>query len=276
MSTFDFGSLASHYEEQSLVQKSAGEILMRLLEVGNEESVLDLGCGVGNLTRKLKSFTKGDVVGVDPSEGMIREARGKSKEYEITLRVQKAEELDYIESFDVIYCNSAFQWFTDPPKAIERCYNALRAGGRMGMQAPAKKVYCPNFIAAIEQVQSDPKTRDRFAHFHEPWFFLETSDEYRDLFEQGGFEVPFCRIEKEQTRYTPEEVFRVFCSGAIAGYLNQDFYDVPLEDDYIETFKQIVRDVFIQQADLESRVNLIFHRVFLIARKPSPILKAYP
>ena len=267
MSKIDFSKIASEYEELATVQKSASEILMKLLKIGDDKDVLDLGCGTGHLTRKIRSLTNGKVVGIDPSEGMIREAIEKSKGLDITYEIKSAEDMDYEESFDVIFCNSVFQWFKDPEKAIKNCYRALRKNGRIGIQAPAKKVYCPNFIEAIEIVKKDERTKEIFAHFREPWFFLETAEEYKSLFEKCGFKVVFSKIETITTEHTPEEVFKIFSSGAIAGYLNQDYYDVKLTEDYISAFKEIVRKAFKQQADEKGIVKLKFNRIFLIAVK---------
>ena len=59
MNGVDFSKIATKYEDYSLVQKSAAEILLNLLKIGNTDEVLDLGCGVGNLTRKIKEMTNG-------------------------------------------------------------------------------------------------------------------------------------------------------------------------------------------------------------------------
>jgi len=150
---------------------------------------------------------------------------------------------------------------------VEDCYTALRKGGRIGLQAPAKSVYSPNFIEAIEKVKEDRRTRDIFAHFREPWFLLETSDEYRKLFEKIGFNVVFSKMESVKTTHTPEEVFDIFSSGAIAGYGNQDSYDVKIDEDYIETLKEIVKEAFVEQANNQGEVELTFNRVFLVAIK---------
>ncbi len=263
----DFSKIAARYEDYSLVQKSAADILFNLLEIGNNDDVLDLGCGVGSLTRKIREMSKGRVVGIDPSEGMIREAIEKNRGFDITFEIKSAEEMDYKDCFDVIFCNSVFQWFRDPQKAVENCYTALREGGRIGIQAPAKKVYSPNFIRAIEKVKEDPGTEDIFAHFKEPWFLLETADEYRKLFERYGFRVVLSKIESLRTKYTPEEVFNIFSSAAVAGYLNQDFYDVEIEAGYMNSFKEIVKDAFVQQANNHGEMELIFNRIFLVAVK---------
>ncbi len=157
--------------------------------------------------------------------------------------------------------------FRDPEKAVKNCYIALRKGGRIGIQAPAKRKYSPNFIDAVEKVKIDPRTKDIFAHFKEPWFLLETSDDYKNLFEKIGFRVVISKIESVKTNHTPEEVFDIFSSGAALGYLGQDFYDVKIGMDYIENFKKIVKETFVQQANNQGEIELIFNRLFLVAIK---------
>ena len=77
----------------------------------------------------------------------------------------------------------------------------------------------------------------------------------------------FSKIETITTEHTPEEVFRIFSSGAIAGYLNQDYYDVKLTEDYISAFQEIVKKAFEQQSDEKGIVKLKFNRIFLTAIK---------
>jgi trans-aconitate methyltransferase len=122
-------------------------------------------------------------------------------------------------------------------------------------------------VEAVEKVKEDPRTRDIFAHFHSPRFLLETAEEYRELFERFGFEVILARMETVKTKHMPEEVFNIFSSAAATGYLNQDNYDIEIEGDFIDFFKTIVKDAFIQQADDQGMVTLVFNRIFLIAIK---------
>lgn len=141
MNMIYFSKIAANYEEYSLVQKSAADTLIKLLEIGNGDDVLDLGCGAGNLTGKIREITDGKVVAIDPSERMIREAIEKNRDFNITFEIRSAEEMDYKDCFDVIFCNSVLQWFKDPQKAFENCYTALHKGGRIGVQAPAKTYF---------------------------------------------------------------------------------------------------------------------------------------
>jgi len=267
MSKVDFSKIAAEYEEYAVVQKLAGEILLKLLRIGDNDDVLDLGCGTGRLTRKIRSLTKGKVVGIDPSKEMIRKAVEKSKKLDIVYEIKSAEDMDYKEKFDVVFCNASFLWFKNPEKAVKNCYKALRKNGKIGIQTAAKKVYCPNFAEVIEIVKEDKRTRGIFAHFKEPWFFLETAEEYKSLFEKCSFKVIFSKIKTVTTVHTPEEVFKIFFSGAAAGYLNQDYYSVKLTKNYISAFKEIMKKTFERQSDEKGMIKLKYNRLFLIAVK---------
>ncbi len=267
MNNINFSEIAKRYEKDSLVQNSAAEILIGLLRFNGNEDILDLGCGTGHLTRRIKGMTTGKVFGVDSSEGMVREARRKNEGLDILFETKKAEDLDYKNAFDIVFCNSSFMWFKDPGRVIQNCYRALRENGRIGIQAPAKRIYCPNFIQAIEKVKADSRTRDIFASFKNPWLFLETAEEYQSLFQKAGFSVLFSRIDEIRTSRMQEEASRIFESGAAAGYLNQEYYDVVIDEFYINSFRQIIRDTFNEQASNDGLVELIFNRIYLVAIK---------
>jgi trans-aconitate methyltransferase len=152
-------------------------------------------------------------------------------------------------------------------KAIRNCHAALRRGGKIRIQTPAKNCYSPNFIEAIGKVKEDSRTRNIFAHFNTPWFSLETAEEYRELFQRCGFRVTLSRIENITTEHTSEEVFNIFSSAAAAAYLNQDCYNAEIGADYIDSFREIAKDAFVQQANTRGKVELIFNRIFLVAIK---------
>jgi ubiquinone/menaquinone biosynthesis C-methylase UbiE len=264
----DFTEIAKKYEKDSLVQKSASEQLFDLLKINPTDDVLDLGCGAGNLTKKIAELTKGKVVGVDASEGMIREAKKNYSGRGINFEVCPVENLNYTDCFDVIFCNSAFQWFKHPQVALKMCFNALRANGRMGIQAPGGKAYCPNFIAGTQKVAADPYLSRQFANFNPPWNFMETSKEYVVLFEDAGFKVLHAAIDQTQSFHSPEEALKIFDSGAAAGYLNEQYYSCSISEGYKAAFRQVMLESFKEQTNSEGKVNLVFYRVFLVAKKP--------
>ncbi len=129
----NFTEISSKYENNAIVQKSASEILFDLLDIQANDNVLDLGCGTGHITKIIRDKTEGKVIGVDPSEGMIEKAKEKYSNLGIVFRNCSAEELDYQHEFDVIFCNSAFQWFKDHRRALRACHNALKQSGKIAI-----------------------------------------------------------------------------------------------------------------------------------------------
>lgn len=265
MNDFDFTEIARRYERDSVVQKAAAEVLISLLQIGPREDVLDLGCGTGHLTGRIAEITSGRVAGVDPAPGMVAEARSKYGSGRTRFEVAPAEDLQACEEFDCIFCNSALQWFSDPERALAACKRALRPGGRMGVQAPARHDYCPNFLKGIDEVARHPDTAATFAQFRSPWLFLESSDAYADIFRRAGFAVPFARIETTSARYSPDQTLKVFESGAAAGYLNEKCYGGSLTEGYVQSFRRVLADAFQAQTGRDGQVELVFHRIYLLA-----------
>lgn len=267
MSNFDFSNISKTYKNDSLVQKSAAEKLLTLLDIQNTDQVLDVGCGTGNLTTKIKALTEGLVIGVDASDGMIQQAKQNNKCAEITFELRNASELNYNDTFDIIFCNSAFQWFRNTDTVLKCFYKALHNGGKVGIQAPATNNYCPNFRIAEKQLKRDSRTKDIFNTFTSPWFFLDSAEQYAQLFRKNGFNVVSSEIDEVTNSYTPDQVFNIFSSGAIAGYLNQSYYSKKFTERYIQDFKEIIYISLSEQANTHGLIDLTFYRIFLVAKK---------
>ena len=103
MSTFD--KVSGQYQQKDLVQQAAAEKLIALLNIGERNDVLDVACGPGHITQRIKGMTQGRVVGTDISAGMIAQAQANYPA--IKFRNLAAECLDYREEFDLVFCNSS-------------------------------------------------------------------------------------------------------------------------------------------------------------------------
>jgi SAM-dependent methyltransferase len=102
---------------------------MRLAPV---DSVLDIGCGAGWLSRRLaKLVPEGRVVGMDISDEMIRHARRASVEHDnLMFVVGEVAEIPWQPNFfsHVISVESSYYW-PDPGKGIRDIYRVLHPGG---------------------------------------------------------------------------------------------------------------------------------------------------
>ncbi|HET8542841.1 MAG TPA: methyltransferase domain-containing protein [Anaeromyxobacter sp.] len=260
-----FDAVSSRYARDSTVQRTAAEVLLRLAPVGPRDDVLDVGCGTGALVARVRALTSGRVVGVDPSAGMIAAAR-RDAPPGVALERRAAEDLPYRAEFDLALSNSALQWFHDVARALARVRAALRPGGRAAIQAPATRLYCPEFVEAMEDVARDPRTAAAWATFRSPWFFRESADAYAALLEAADLRVSVARVDELVARETPEGALRVYGSGAAQGYLDPDCYPAPLPAGFADAVRDIVRAALARRAGADGRLDLRFRRVFLVAR----------
>jgi ubiquinone/menaquinone biosynthesis C-methylase UbiE len=263
----DFASIARIYRQTATAQKSAAERLFWMLRIARTDDVLDLGCGTGHLALEIRQLTDGRVVGIDLSPEMIALARGAAPQG-IEFITGAAEDLEMPGRFDAVFCNSAFQWFRDAPRAIGNCFAALRPGGRMVMQAPATREYCPNFVRAVVTLADDPRTAQTWRHFRTPWTFYETAEEYERLFLDAGFTLAGGEIEELREHCTAARALDMFDSGAAAGYLNPACYDVPLTDEYVEAARELILADLIAQAKAHGLLEVVFRRAYVLASRP--------
>jgi ubiquinone/menaquinone biosynthesis C-methylase UbiE len=106
-------------------------VLERLVDV-QPTVVLDLGCGTGQLTRRLtERFPDATVVGIDYSAGMLGEARSRVGTDAMLVRAD-AQQLPFRStSVDVVVCTESFHWYRDQTRALDGLASILRPGGRL-------------------------------------------------------------------------------------------------------------------------------------------------
>jgi len=262
MNTFD--TISDKYKEKSLVQQRAALKLFDLLKIGSNDDIIDIACGPGHITNLLRKITRGKVAGIDISEGMVKQA--KAMYPEIEFRHVAVENLDYRNEFDIAFCNSALQWFSDPDSAMKCIFNSLKKSGKLGLACPATSNWSPFFDTIISRVASYKEIEPVFSHWNNPWFQLPAKDDYRLFFEKHGFTTVFLEIEYEQTDYSVEDAFSIYVSGAANGYTGKKYYGVEIGEDYISTFNNLVKEEIKKQSK-DGRIKVDFNRLYYIGRK---------
>ncbi|HUK26460.1 MAG TPA: methyltransferase domain-containing protein [Terriglobales bacterium] len=115
------------------------EKTLRLMNLRPGERVLDLGCGSGWATRMLARLVGegpegfGQVVGLDISDEMIRQARAESKDFENILYVWgSAQQIPWEENFfDKMLSVESFYYYPDQDRALAELFRVMAPRGRM-------------------------------------------------------------------------------------------------------------------------------------------------
>ena len=102
--------------------------------LGRDETVLDVGCGTGNLTRALLAQldSAGRVLAVDPSAGMLDVARAKIDDGRVRWLQAPVEALPLSDdSVDRVICYSMWPHVADAAVAARELRRVLRPGGKL-------------------------------------------------------------------------------------------------------------------------------------------------
>jgi len=115
------------------------EKTIRLMGLRPGERVLDLGCGSGWATRLLARLVAegppgfGQVVGIDISDEMIRQARTLSKDFENVLYAWgSAQQIPWEENFfDKVLSVESFYYYADQDRALNELFRVMAPRGQM-------------------------------------------------------------------------------------------------------------------------------------------------
>ncbi len=93
------------------------------------ESILDIGCGTGRLLRKAAArWPKARLTGVDPAEGMVKEARRLTPQAQF--HVSMAESLALPDGYaDLVFSTVSFHHWQDQLQGIRQIARVLGPGG---------------------------------------------------------------------------------------------------------------------------------------------------
>ncbi|KAL9599707.1 MAG: hypothetical protein Q9219_003695 [cf. Caloplaca sp. 3 TL-2023] len=185
-----------------------------------DDLILDLGCGDGVLTAKLKRSCS-SVIGVDASANLISASkRAFGSVPGLSFHVHDCRFLDrwvnfHEGAYTKVFSNAALHWIlreTDTRASVlENVYKMLRPGGtfafEMGGAGNVAEVHTALLAATVHQGIPIEKAREL-----SPWFF-PSKGMMEQMLEEVGFTVEKMELEYRPTRLTTEE------QGGIEGWV---------------------------------------------------------
>lgn len=161
--------------------------------------LLDVGCGTGQLTVRLRASDKdATVVGCDFSAGMLRQAAARSRA--VPWVCGDACELPFRDrTFAAVVCTEAFHWFPDQNAALAEFFRILSPGGVVMIA-----LVNPRLALTSELIQAASRL------VGEP-FYWPTAAQMRQDVEHAGFRV----VEQRRLLRFPTVVFPAVLTRAI-------------------------------------------------------------
>ena len=169
-------------------------LLIRKTAIKPASSVLDIGCGAGNSTKKI-SDSGADVIGIDFSEKMVAEA--SSTHQNITFKQSDAENIPVEDnSKDVVISNFVVHHFAEPNKVFKEISRVLKPNGKFAFAVwGANEEQCS--LGAFFQAFSNH--HELSALPHGPLFGVTDFETYDELATQANLKN--FKLEKLDTQW---------------------------------------------------------------------------
>lgn len=200
---------ANLYDAKHAFVSQYGNQLLDLLAPKAGEKILDLGCGTGDLAKKLYD-AQVDIVGADHSPNMV--AQAKKKYPAIEFEVRDAADLGYTNEFDAVFSNATLHWIKSPKQALTCIYQSLQQSGRFVAEFGGKENVQAITDGIIHQVKEAGFT---YNDEQFPWYYPSIG-EYATLMEEAGFRVTLAQHYDRPTPLDGENGMRnwidMFCS----------------------------------------------------------------
>ena len=166
-----------------------GQAALELLDPQPGEHILDVGCGDGTLTLKIKEMGA-EVVGIDNSLSMIGAARAKG----LDARLMDAAQLKFGEAFDAAFSNATLHWVLDKERAARAIWFALKPGGRF-----AGEMGGDGNLAKLREALDDELVARGFGPptYAANWY--PSVEDFTALYEQAGFKDIDARLVERPT-----------------------------------------------------------------------------
>lgn len=203
---------APAYERLNAPMNERGDDAVARLDLRGDETVLDAGCGTGQVTATLlERLPRGRVIALDGSRHMLDVARERfAGDARVTLVHADLERpLPLAETVDAIISTSTFHWVRNHDALFHQLAAVLRPGGQLVVDCGG----AGNIAAVVEILAS-------LGHPEHPWTYAGVEETEARL-RAAGFAPLDVRLVPRVSRFEPEEFEPYLTSVALRTYVDE-------------------------------------------------------
>ena len=217
--------------------------------------MVDLGCGTGELTRRLHERTRAaSTVGLDSSQAMLERSADHAGDG-LTFELGDIAEWTPGEPLDLIFSNAALQWLDDHDELFARLTAALSPGGQLAVQMPANHDHPSHLVA--ERVAAEVPFRGALGGYVGQSPVLEP-ERYALLLHRLGYSSQRVRLYVYLHVLPAAEAVVDWVKGTLLTDYRQR-----LADDLYEAFVARYRELLLAELPDERPFPFSFKRVLL-------------
>jgi trans-aconitate 2-methyltransferase len=215
---------AATYERLAAPLTAMGTDVLDRLVLRGDETVLDAGCGTGNVTRVLlERLPRGRVIAVDAAPSMVRQAR-ELLPAAVDVRQADLLQLRLDEPVDAVLSTATFHWIEDHERLFANLHALLKPGGRLVAQCGGH-----GNVAEVKQAGFDTAAEPRFAAYFDgwgsDWLYATPQDTERRLL-AAGFHDVWCWLTRvDVDPGDPAGYLGSICLGSFLARLPGELHD---------------------------------------------------
>ena len=237
-----FAKAGQSYIEQAVVQKQISAQLFEYLKMYCPQSlpsVLEIGCGSGNLTHLFHSYFQVDQLFLNDLYADVDQHFSTIEN--IAWLIGDIEQLHLPQSLDAVISSSALQWMTDLPTLLHRIHDALKPNAYFGFST-----FGSDNLTEIKQLTGQGLN------------YISLEFLKRQL-EQQGFEILLIQQDHKQVYFDhPKSVLQhLKATGVTATAKSHRWTKQSLQQFYSD----------YQQFHDEQGFRLTYHPIYVIARR---------
>ena len=215
--------------------------LLALIRVRPDMDVIDLGCGTGELTRKLADkLTAAHVVGIDSSKEMLNEAQAFGNENIEFIQRTIEDQLNSNQKWDLIFSNAAIQWSDNHEQLIPKIIACLKKNGQLAIQIPSQHDNLLNKM--LDELVNEEPYRKALNNWSRRSPVLKTEVYAALLFDNGCKDMTIYEKIYPLIVPGPDDLFEWIAGTALIPYIER--FTNEMKENFIQEFKIRIREKF--------------------------------
>ena len=128
--------------------------LVKAAEIKPDDSVLDLACGTGVVSKEISQVLGdlGNLVGIDISRVALDIAKKSNQFKNVNFVEMDAENLGFYANFDKMVCQYGLMFFPNTHKVLESIRNIMRKDGKIAITVHGTQTGVPYFSCIMNSI----------------------------------------------------------------------------------------------------------------------------
>ena len=243
-----------------------------LPQSGQYDCLLDVGCGSGQSTAVFAPYFR-KIIGIDPSEEQINEARKANKLSNIEFMVGQAEKLEGESCFDMVASGQAVHW-VDIQAFFNQCSKVLKPNGCFVLHGYDKPCICPAFS---EDTKLKEVTNQHFADFYSKCLFhprrKHVDEHYQSIFEmlKSNHKIKDDSVENKVDATLGDFISYLKTWSGYQAYMKKldESGSKQETDDILKEFiSKLVKEWEIPECDASIPVSIVWNVFMILSERP--------